>query len=111
MTLSTDLPCPNCAVSAGRYCDGAEPCNARVAAAAELDQEREADAARMRARDERTVERVRAWLRARAAEVRLHADVAYQTESDEAASHLRRAASELDRAADELSLDVLPGVP
>jgi hypothetical protein len=98
MTRATDLPCPNCGVSAGRYCDGAEPCHARVAAAAELDQEREADAARMRARDEQTVERVRAWLRAQAVHVR---ETTYAADAVDA----------LNDAADELSLDVLPGVP
>ena len=88
-----DVPCPACNVSAGRYCDGAEPCPERVVKAGEAD----AEAARVRAIQAETVERCRVWLRARSAGVAiigLHA--------------LDGVVIALEDAADELSLEVLP---
>ena len=82
-----DVPCPACNVSAGCYCDGAEPYLERVAKAGEVD----AEAARARAIQVDTVERCKAWLRARADGCVGAGDCLT-----------------LSRAADEMGLEVLP---
>ena len=86
MRSPLDVPRPACNVSAGRYCDGAEPCLERAAKAGEAD----AEAARVRAIQAETVERCKAWLRAQA------------DDYIPPGNHVARA------LADELSLEVLP---
>jgi hypothetical protein len=88
-----DVPCPACNVSAGRYCDGAEPCLERVAKAGEAD----AEAAGVRAIQAETVERCRVWLRAEADAM----DQIPDTNNGARPDALRV-------TADELSLEVLP---
>jgi hypothetical protein len=94
-----DVPCPACNVSAGRYCDGAEPCLERVAKAGEAD----AEAARVRAIQAETVRKCSEWLRQRAAECY----AAVNTYGNDESAHMFRGDA-LIGAADELSLEVLP---